>query len=1017
MSENPIITAVIPVRLSMDWLYDEPERIARIIATLPAGYVPLIVDYGTAEERAGELRNLATATSTKLVRVETGDEPFSVGHARDIGTQHAQTPLILYHDIDFLMSPRSYERVLEETRLRGMPGNAYAFFALPGVYLTEEFTRRYLELFAEGDAAFADTVLHDAVMRRDRSLYENHTYAISAIVASRYHLLAIGGHDKSFVGHGAEDFELLHRLASYAPRGPRPGTYYLNTRNNSISRYEGFRAHFALYGIDLFQRGLQVAHLWHPRRQDSAYVAPMAENQERVSQAMADYDTGTSWLPPLEDLHAPTRTLALIKDGRAPQMKALRHAFPAFGRFDIRRESEFSTGEQLLRHMEDGGFARVFFLNPYGSAHRLSLYEAVKAAVRQFIVWDRGGLHDSWFFDPGGFLAESTSYRPERWDRPLYEAENRRTLEWLAEHRDSQTLEENGPRIGAEALGQRLQADGRKVIFVALQRPEDTATKFFAGPCGGTEGFNDWIAHLARALDPQDYLVLAKKHPLEENMPSIPNVRFVEPDTHIMDLIDLAAAIVVINSGVGLIGLSNGKPVICCGDAYYAHPGLARAVSDRQELAVAVREARRPDEEKRLRFFRYLIEDFYSFGAPRYSVKMNKHGDRIRSVTRIVFSSIRGIGDPIELGRPPRPISLKAALYFSFGGREAVQAETTPINKLIEMGLAAYLAGDSVEADRLFEIANRRKPNNRSLSRAIVQIAEAVYQAGQQDEAIRLLEKARDWVPEDRNTLNVTLGLAEAAQQTRYAEAFRLLEITHDWAPEDKRPLRMVIAMGKSACQAGQFDEALRLLETAHGWAPKDKNLYRFAIDSGNSAYQAGHHREAVRFFEAAHAWAPNNKGPLRALTKFGEEARSAGDHAQAVRLLEIAHGWAPADKKLHRDLLESGVQRHGGPLAELIIASSSALKDRARKAFARADLREATLLFTVLHLREPQKIDHLRCLAECYLNSDGRGQAEQCLEEALSLAPDNKSIRRRLEYVRSPWWRRRFKRDKAFMP
>lgn len=980
LSENPLITAVIPVRLSADRLYDEPERIVRIIATLPKGYVALIVDYGTAEDRAGELRAVADATGTQLVRVEAGDEPFSVGHARDIGTQHAETPLILYHDIDFLMSPRSYERVLEETRLRGMPDNAYTFFALPGAYLTEDFTKRYLALFAEGEAAFADTLLHDGVMRRDRTIFENHTYAISAIVASRYHLLAVGGHDKSFVGHGAEDFELLHRLASYAPRGPRPGTYYLNTRSNSISRYEGFRAYFALFGIDLFQRGLQVAHLWHPRRQDSTYVAPMAENQERVSQAMADYDTGASWLPPLEDLHAPSRTLALIKDGRAPQMKALRHAFPAFGRFDIRRESEFATGEQLLQYMEDGGFARVFLLNPYGSAHRLSLYEAVKAAGRQFIVWDRGGLHDSWFFDPGGFLAESISYRPEKWDRPLDEAERRRTLEWLAEHRGSQTLEENGPRIGAEALGQQLQTDNRKIIFVALQRPEDTATKFFAGPCGGTEGFNDWIADLAGVLNPQDYLVLVKKHPLEENGPSIPNVRFVEPDTHIMDLIDLAAAIVVINSGVGLIGLSNGKPVICCGDAYYAHPGLARAVSNRQELAVAVREACRPDEEKRLRFFRYLIEDFYSFGAPRYSVKVNKHGDRIRSVTRITFSSIRGIGNPVELGSPPGPISLKAALYFSFGGREAVQAETTPINKLIEKGIDAHLSGDYAEADRLFEIANRRKPNNRALSRAIVRIAEASYQAGQQDETIRLLEKARGWLPEDRNTFNVTLGLAEAAQQT------------------------------------GHHAQALRLLETAHGWAQNDKNLYRLAVDSGNSAYQAGYHKEAVRFFEAAHAWAPKNKGALRAMIKLGEAARAAGDHAQAVRLLEIAHGWAPANKKLHRDLLESSVRRHGGPLAELTIASSSALKDRAREAFSRADFREATLLFTVLHLREPRKTDHLRCLAECYLNSGGRRQAEQCLEEALSLAPSKKSIRRRLEYVRSPWWRRRFKRDKAFM-
>lgn len=394
MSYNPVITAVIPVRLSTDRLYDEPERIARIVATLPPGFVPLVVDYGTAEERAGELRDLAAATGTKLVRVETGDQPFSVGHARDIGTQHAETPLVLYHDIDFLLSPHGYERVLEEARLRGMPENAFTFFALPGVYLTEDFTRRYLDLFARGEAAFADTLAHDGVMRRDKSVYENHTYAISAIVASRYHLLAIGGHDKSFVGHGAEDFELMHRLVSYAPRGPKTLNYYRNTMNNSIRRYEGFRAYFALYGIELFQRGLQIAHLWHPRREDTSYIAPKTHNQERVSQVMADYDAGKSWVPPLVDPHSPENTLVLVKEETAPSIQALRHAFPAFGRYDIRRETAFSDAGALVQAMDEAGFTRAFFLNPYGNAHRLSLYKGLRAAGRRFIVWDRGGLND-----------------------------------------------------------------------------------------------------------------------------------------------------------------------------------------------------------------------------------------------------------------------------------------------------------------------------------------------------------------------------------------------------------------------------------------------------------------------------------------------------------------------------------------------------------------------------------------------------------------------------------------------
>ncbi len=860
MSENPIITAVIPVRLSSDRLYDEPERIAQIIATLPKGFVALIVDYGTGEARAAELREVADATGTQLVRVETGDEPFSVGHARDIGTQHAKTPLILYHDIDFLMSPRSYERVLEEARLRGMPGNAYTFFALPGAYLTEDFTQRYLALFAEGEAAFADVLLHDGVMRRDRTIFENHTYAISAIVASRYHLLAVGGHDKSFVGHGAEDFDLLHRLASYTPKGPRTSTYYLNTRKNSILRYEGFRAYFALYGIDVFQRGLQVAHLWHPRRQDTTYVAPMTENQERVSKAMSDYDEGLSWLPSLEDPYATEYTLVLVKDHKAPPLKALRHAFPAFGRYRIRLEGEFADGEQLLQHVAKEGFTRTFFLNPYGNAHRQALYEAVKVAGRRFITWDRGGLHDSWFFDAGGFLAESNSYKPEMWDKPLESSARQRTLDWLEAHRDGPTLEENGARIGAEALGEQLGVNGRKVIFVALQRPEDTATRFFAGPCGNTEGFNTWVAYLAAELDLRTHLVVVKQHPLEGEAPSIPGVCVVAADTHVMDLVDLAASVVVINSGVGLIALASGKPVICCGQAYYAHAGLAREVSSKEELAAAIDEDALPNEERRLRFFRYLIEDFYSFGTPNYVTAMGRNDEKIRRVTRIVFSSIRGLTKPsIELGMLPEPVSLRAALYFSYGGQEAVQAEAFSVNRLIGMANTAYLNEDRAGALRWLDSANKRQPNNKNLARAITAIATEASAAGQRDEAIRLLEMA------------------------------------HRWVPDDKTSFRALIEMGKAERAAGHYDEAVRLLDIAYTWVPDDKKLHRMLLETSVKRHGG-----------------PLTDMVIMPVSKLNERARQAfakTDFKEAIWLFEVLHVREPKDVEYLRCLAECYVK------------------------------------------------------------------------------------------------------------
>ncbi|WP_025594851.1 capsular biosynthesis protein [Agrobacterium tumefaciens] len=669
----PLITAIIPIRLSKDSLYDEVERIDRIATTLPEGFQVVIVDYGTGSERAQELADAANRNSAKLVRVETGDQPFSIGAARDIGTQHAETPLVLYHDIDFLMSREGYVKVLAECRLRNMPANAYAFFALPGIYLTETFTQKYLELHSSGDSVFADMLVHDGIMRHDKSVYEHHTYAISAIVASKYHLLALGGHDKSFTGHGAEDFELMHRLTSYYQKGPRTRNYYTNTKSNSITDYEGFRAFYALYGIDVFQRGTAIAHLWHPRRKDVGYVG--TNNQARVSQIMRDFDRGATSIAPLEDETSREFTLVLIEPGTSPA-RALRHAYPAFGKFRSIPETAFKDPSDLIGFVKQEKFTRVFFLNPYGNAHRISLYSAIKDAGIRFIAYDRGALPDSWFFDSHGFLGESSAYEPSKWNHPLEENDQQKIKEWLHSFAlQDETLEVNGPRIGADHLRQKLQIGDREVIFAALQRPSDTATVYFSGPCGDAATFNNWISTLAANIDNRRYVVVVKKHPLEIIRPDIKNVIFADDSAHIRDLIDLASKVVLINSGSGLIAAALGKPVICCGQSFYANDGFAFIARSPEELIKLAQTDIAPNEETILRFMKYLVFDYYSFGKTEYVDKVADDGSLRRLAKRTVYSQISGLtADPIQLGDIPKGTNLDAPLFFSFGGRAAVKA-------------------------------------------------------------------------------------------------------------------------------------------------------------------------------------------------------------------------------------------------------------------------------------------------------------------------------------------------------
>lgn len=752
ISQDALITAIIPVRLSTDKLYDEVERIERIIATLPEAYTALIVDYGTGPARSGELRKVAQDCTVELVRVEAGDEPFSVGAARDIGTQHAKTPLVMYHDIDFLISRESYLKVVAECRLRGMPDNAYAFFALPGAYLTEDFTSRYLDLLASGEGFFADMLVHDGLMRHDKTVYDSNTYAISAIVANRYHLLAIGGHDRSFKGHGAEDFELMHRLTSYYLKGPRTKNYYKNTKSNSIMNYEGFRAFYALYGIELFQRGLVVAHLWHPRRKDVGYIG--TNNQARVSDVMADYDRDKTFLMPLEDETSSEKTLVLVNPGTSPA-RAIRHVYPALGHYRIIPERSFAEANDLIEFIDSEGFTQVFLLNPYGNEHRLSLYRALKHAGKRYIAYDRGAYNDSWFFDTRGFLGESGSYSPELWDRALSEEERAKLDQWLVELRLSEeTLEQNGARIGKEHLRNSLKVGDRKIIFVALQRPSDTATVHFSGPCQDAYTFNTWISNLAARIDKRRYAIVVKKHPLEAARPNLDNVVFAPDDAHIADLIELSDKIVVINSGTGLIALTHGKPVICCGQSFYCQPGLAWQAHTQDELLQLAQSELAPDAEKCSRFIKYLTQDFYSFGKSKYASQTSDGSNRIAN--RTLFSVIRGITEkPIKLGVAPNGISLEAPLFYSFGGRESIKStqdvsgtkRSPDALELMRKGAAAFHNKNFGEAAKHFEHACVLEQAKTGHLRSA---AEALYRLGDKSKALTFLDRAMEISPENK---------------------------------------------------------------------------------------------------------------------------------------------------------------------------------------------------------------------------------------------------------------------------
>jgi predicted glycosyltransferase involved in capsule biosynthesis len=674
---TPKISLIVCVRL-VKGVYEGAQRLSLIVETVPASvYDIVIVDYGSPAEGASQIAQIAEGhPHATIVRVEKESAPFSIGEARDIGVQHAKNDIVMFNDIDFFGPAEMYQRIAAEVSARRMRENIYDFFCVPIVSLTDIGTEKFYEQLAEFDPGQIIHEWHSIVIEHKIALFSGIVYGSSAIVSHRHNYLSIGGHNRQFTGHGAEDYDVLHRLAYTCQKSPRTNEYYRDTKSNNVREYVGFRAFFALYGIDVFQRGLFLVHLFHPKRQMPNYFQSR-RNFELLAEVMVQFDKHKYQPVPLNNIWHENKTL-LIVDPLSRADEVYRYATPLMGQVYRVSEKLLSSPASLLAYIEKEGFNRVGFLNPYGSSTRKALYDAVRASGVAYWVFDRGALPESWFFDPEGFNADSTTYDQSRWDTTLTETEYEAVKAYIRDLKASgDTLEANGAIRGADYWRQTFDIGQRKVLFVPLQRPNDTVIKHFADPVGDMDTFLSWVESVAAGLDPVEWAVVIKKHPLELKNPSISNVYFAPDTAHIHDLIDLSDRLLLINSGTGVVAMALERPVIYCGTPFYKIDGVNYSASSAEEVIALCQSKLGFNKTAAAQFLHHLTTRVYSFGQTDYDEAKDHTGAPVRLAKSIKFRSIRGLGDPVHLGVPRSGISLDAPLFTSFGGREGITKAST----------------------------------------------------------------------------------------------------------------------------------------------------------------------------------------------------------------------------------------------------------------------------------------------------------------------------------------------------
>lgn len=384
----------------------------------------ILVDSGSPDESATICRLWCEECNVKYIRHGKLGEVFSIGAARDVGAQHARGRALTFFDIDWRVSEDFWGRLLTFMRVYGISRRKTAFFSVPALYLTEDGTKEF-EALSDDDKFLQ---FHLRWLRGDTASIVTMAPCSSIMVVDRLHYLSLGGHRPEFRGHGFEDFEVFHRLLAEDGQLPRPTNYLRENKNWDGSAYDGFRSMFSVIGRPALMAHLFVVHLWHPRPKMAAFYnqAAMKTNRELWRELFVEYDETRRHPVPLPSIPAWEHVTLYLGQPRSNAAECIRDVQPFLGEMKYLSEVSFveKGGVFLKEDFEEAirelGVTRILFHAPYGNEARMKVYAWCRETGFPYLVFERGALPDSWFFDPNGFNADSSSYAEPNWNRPLY---------------------------------------------------------------------------------------------------------------------------------------------------------------------------------------------------------------------------------------------------------------------------------------------------------------------------------------------------------------------------------------------------------------------------------------------------------------------------------------------------------------------------------------------------------------------------------------------------------------------
>nr|WP_283777795.1 glycosyltransferase [Sansalvadorimonas sp. 2012CJ34-2] len=209
------------------------------------------------------------------------DGTFSPGLIRNFAAKKATGDFLFFFDADLVALPGFIKMVKARALELKFIGET-AFDMFPCLYLSKKATRA---AYQHGFATQNDYLR--SFLQGDLATIEGISVSGSCLLVNRTWFNLIGGFCEEYIGHGCEDFDLIHRLSAYYQITQLPEDYIENIKTPFPAEYQGFRKYFCYYSLPHLFEGDFLLHQWHHRPLSKTYHKRYSINAKILADRMS----------------------------------------------------------------------------------------------------------------------------------------------------------------------------------------------------------------------------------------------------------------------------------------------------------------------------------------------------------------------------------------------------------------------------------------------------------------------------------------------------------------------------------------------------------------------------------------------------------------------------------------------------------------------------------------------------------------------------------------------------------